>query len=146
MVTSAAPAITRYSASTSSAISNGACCAGATPTVPRTGRRCWCRSSPATVTGGCGDTSAPMPPLPCRRSTRFLRRKASSTPSGCRPIPAAACASCRYRSGTQLLDQPQDLGEQRPRDRHFRKLEGHVPAVAHHLGADLDELVAQRRQ
>ena len=31
MVTSAAPVITRYSASTSSAISNAACCAGATP-------------------------------------------------------------------------------------------------------------------
>ena len=41
-------------------------------------------------------------------------------------------------------DQPQDLGEQSPRNSHFGQLERHITAVAHDLGADLEELVAQR--
>jgi hypothetical protein len=47
---------------------------------------------------------------------------------------------------SQLVDQPQDLGEQPPRVGQGRELERHVPAMTHHLRTDLDELVAQRRQ
>ena len=96
-----APAITRCSASTSSAISNGACCAGATSTAPRTGGRCWRRWLPATGSAGYGATSAPMPPSPRRRSTRFSRPRGSSTPSGCRPTPfcsSESAISCGVRS------------------------------------------------
>ncbi len=46
--TSAAPAITRCSCSTSSAIWSGAPCAPATFTAPTAGGRCWSRWSPGT--------------------------------------------------------------------------------------------------
>ena len=48
--------------------------------------------------------------------------------------------------GRRSIDPAQDLGEQGSRHRHLGQLEHHVAAVAHDPGADLDQLLAQRRQ
>lgn len=58
--------------------SNGASCALATSTAPRTGGRCWRRSSSATGTAGDGVVSAPRPRLPYWRSS-FLDFSARSS-------------------------------------------------------------------
>ena len=42
------------------------------------------------------------------------------------------------------IDAAQDVGEQRSRDRDLGKLEGDIAPVPDRLGADLDQLVAQR--
>jgi hypothetical protein len=46
----------------------------------------------------------------------------------------------------QFRDQAQDIGKEVSRDGDFRHLEGDVAAVAHHLRADLDQLLLQARQ
>ena len=50
------------------------------------------------------------------------------------------------RSWSQSVDQPQDFLEQFPRHRDLGHLEDDVAAMAHDLGADLDELLPQARQ
>ncbi len=52
----------------------------------------------------------------------------------------------RSGSWSQIFDQPQDFPEQVSRHRHLGQLERDVPAMADHLGTDLDELLAQRGQ
>ena len=47
----------------------------------------------------------------------------------------------RNGSSSQIFDQAQDFPEQFPRHRHLGQLEGDVAAVAHDLGADLDQLL-----
>ena len=49
----------------------------------------------------------------------------------------------RSGSWSQIIDQAQDFSEQSPRHRHLGHLERDVPAMADHLGADLDQLHAQ---
>ena len=46
----------------------------------------------------------------------------------------------------QFRDEPQNLLEHLPWDGDLGHLEHDVAAVAHHLGADLDQLVLQTRQ
>src|SRR5262249_47246476 len=60
--------------------------------------------------------------------------------------PAQSERSSRARRRPQPTDPPQDRREQRPRHRHLRQLERHHPRVMHDLRADLDQLLAQRRQ
>jgi hypothetical protein len=54
--------------------------------------------------------------------------------------------SCRRGPWSQAVDEAQDFREQPPWIRHLGKLERDVPTVPDHLGADLDQLLAQRRQ
>ena len=54
--------------------------------------------------------------------------------------------SWRQRSRQQLTDPPQDLGQQGFRDSDLRQLESDIAAMAHDLGADLDQLLPQRGQ
>ncbi len=54
--------------------------------------------------------------------------------------------SWRQRGRPQPIDEAEDFLEQLPRHRHLGQLERDVPAVADHLGADLHELLAQRRE
>ncbi len=51
--------------------------------------------------------------------------------------------SWRQRGWPQPVNQAQDLGEQRSWDGNLRHLESDVATVAHDIGPDLDELVAQ---
>jgi len=44
------------------------------------------------------------------------------------------------------IDAEQDVGEQRQWNRRLGKLKGDVPTVPDHLGAELDQLFAQRGQ
>jgi hypothetical protein len=46
----------------------------------------------------------------------------------------------------QVVDPAQEVGEQRPWHRHLGQLEDDVAAVAYDPGADLDQLLAQRRE
>jgi len=63
---------------------------------------------------------------------------------------AAACSSalpsCWDRFRSEPVDAAQDVGEQIAGDRDFGQLERDIAPVAHHLRADLDQLLAQRRQ
>ncbi len=52
--------------------------------------------------------------------------------------------SWRQRGWPQPVDQMKYLGEQRSWDGDLRHLESDVAAMAHDLGTDLDELLAQR--
>ena len=52
----------------------------------------------------------------------------------------------RNGSSSQLINQAQDFPEQFPRHRHLGQLERDVLPVADHLGVDLHELLAQRRE
>ena len=97
---SPAPAITRCSCSTSSAIWNAVRCAPATSTAPTAGTTCSSRSWPATGARSHASISAPTRPSPTPRSTSFWRPRGSSTRSGCRPT-----GSCRSRIG-YLLKRP----------------------------------------
>jgi len=55
--------------------------------------------------------------------------------------------SRRYRWGRpQVCNHSQSFREQSPWNRDLGKLERNVPTVPHDLGADLDQLVAQRRE
>jgi hypothetical protein len=54
--------------------------------------------------------------------------------------------SSENRQPLITFDHAQDLGEQRPRNANLGQLEREAPTVAHPLGADLDQLVAQRCQ
>ncbi len=92
--TSTAPATTRCSCSTSSAIWNAARCVPATSTAPTAGRTCWSRSWPAIGARSRASTSAPTPPSPIPEVYEYPgSRGRSSTRSGCRPT-----ASCRRGS------------------------------------------------
>jgi hypothetical protein len=67
--------------------------------------------------------------------------------SGSTPLPSARDERpSGVRHHSQPTDPSQERREQLARDRHFRQLERHRPRVMHHLGADLDPLLAQRRQ
>ncbi len=57
-----------------------------------------------------------------------------------RPLP------WRQRGWPQPVNQAQDPGEQGPCDGDLRELEGDVVAMSRDLHADLDQLLAQRRQ
>ncbi len=50
------------------------------------------------------------------------------------------------RSGSwpQIINQAQDFPEQLPRHRHLGHLERDVATMADHVGADLDQLFAER--
>ncbi len=52
--------------------------------------------------------------------------------------------SWRQRSRLQPVNQAQDLSEQSSGDSDLRELECDVAAMSHHLGAGLDQLLAQR--
>ncbi len=54
--------------------------------------------------------------------------------------------SWRQRRWPQPVNEAQDLGEQRSWDGDLRHLESDIAAVAHDLGADLDQLLAQGGQ
>ncbi len=54
--------------------------------------------------------------------------------------------SWRQRGWLQPANQAQDLSEQGSCDGDFGKLERDVPAMADHLGTDLDQLLPQRGQ
>ena len=84
-VTSAAPAITRFSFSISSATWSGAPCGPATCIAPTAGATCWSRLSPGIGIGSCGATSEGMPPSPHRTSMSSWKPKATPTPSVSRP-------------------------------------------------------------
>ncbi len=64
---------------------------------------------------------------------------AIQTHLSCRFLLAIDCLSLR-RSGpsSQIINQAQDFPEQFPRHRHLGQLERDVPAMADHLGTDLD--------
>jgi hypothetical protein len=69
------------------------------------------------------------------------------------PRPSVAidcCSRCSCwdwrRPWPQFGDQPQDLGEQRPRHGDLGHLEGDIAAVADDLRADLDQLLFQAGQ
>ena len=79
---SAAPAITRFSCSISSAIWSGAAFVPATCTAPTSGAMCWNRWSLVTPTGHSGVTSVATPPSPHPKSTSFSKPRTSATPSG----------------------------------------------------------------
>ena len=58
-----------------------------------------------------------------------------------------ACSRRRWRwLRPQFGDQPQDLGEQHPRNGDLGHLEGDIAAVADELRADLDQLLPQAGQ
>ncbi len=65
----------------------------------------------------------------------------------CRFLPAVDFPGLR-RSGSwsQIINQAQDFPEQFPRHGNLGQLERDVPAMAHDLGADLDQLVPERSQ
>ncbi len=50
----------------------------------------------------------------------------------------------RSGSSSQFIDLPQDFPKQVPGHRHLGQLDRDVPAMADHLGTDLDELFASR--
>ena len=52
----------------------------------------------------------------------------------------------RSGSWSQIINQAQDFPEQILWHRHLGQLERDVPAMADHLGADLDQFLPQRRQ
>ncbi len=52
----------------------------------------------------------------------------------------------RSGSWSLIIDQAQDFPEQLPRHRNLRQLESDIATVADDLGANLDELVAERSQ
>ncbi len=54
--------------------------------------------------------------------------------------------SWRQRRWPQPVNEAQDLSEQRSWDGDLRQLESDIAAVAHDLGADLDQLLAQGGQ
>ena len=91
--TSAAPAITRCSYSTSSAPWSVARCDPATCTAPTDGVMSWHRWSNVTRNEPSASTSAVMRPSPHRRSTTTSKPKACSTPSGCPPTRCCKRAS-----------------------------------------------------
>ena len=88
--TSAAPAITRCSCSTSSATWSAARCGPATSTAPRAGGTCWSRWSRAIGARSRASTSAPMRPSPSPRSTSFWKPRADQVrdPAAGQPGPA----------------------------------------------------------
>ncbi len=51
----------------------------------------------------------------------------------------------RSRSSSQFIDPPQDFPKQVPGHGDFGQLERDVATVAHDLGPDLDQLLAQAR-
>jgi hypothetical protein len=60
---------------------------------------------------------------------------------------ASNASRCRgERRPAQFGDQPQDVGEQGPRNRDLGHLEGDVAPVADDLRTDLDQLFLQARQ
>ena len=70
----------------------------------------------------------------------FASKRTSSVVCPSYPLPATS----RWRGRRpQPGDQRQDVGEQLPRHRHLRHVEGDVAAVADDLGTDLDQLLAQ---
>ena len=54
--------------------------------------------------------------------------------------------SWRQRGRPQLVDPPQDLGEEVSGDGDLCELEGDAAAMAHDLGTDLDQLLPESRQ
>ena len=84
-VTSAAPAITRFSCSISSATWSGAVYGLATCIAPTAGATCWSRLSPGIGIGSCGATSVAMPPSPHRTCMSSWKPKATPTPSVSKP-------------------------------------------------------------
>ncbi len=54
--------------------------------------------------------------------------------------------SWRQRNRPQPANQAQDLGEQSSGDSDLCELKGDIAAMSHDLGADLDELLPERRQ
>ncbi len=50
----------------------------------------------------------------------------------------------RTWTSSEIIDQAQDIPEQRPRRRHPGQLERDVPTMADNFGPDLDQLLAQR--
>ncbi len=52
--------------------------------------------------------------------------------------------SWRQRGQPQPIDEAKDFSEQLPQHRHLGRLERDVATVAHDLGPDLDQLLAQR--
>ena len=101
---SAAPVTIRCSASTSSAILNGAPCVPATCIAPMAGARCWSRSSTDTENGSCGTTFVPMPPSPRRRCTSSWRLRASCMRSAFLPI--ECCGNTLREYIAHLLTRP----------------------------------------
>jgi len=79
-----------------------------------------------------------------------VRRSALSASRHAYPLVIARirppCPSCRRGWRPQPGDQGQDFGEHLSRHRDLGQLDGHVAAVAHHLCADLDQLLAQAGQ
>ena len=51
-----------------------------------------------------------------------------------------------HRGRPQPIDEAEDFSEQLPRHRNLRQLESDVPAVAHDLGTNLDQLLPERGQ
>src|SRR5512132_3693121 len=100
---------------------------------------CACGGSTLTIPGAPSETTSSGSPRPRAR----MSWKNAMTVSASSLEPAIRCS--RTLAPLEAVDQPQDLGEQRPRNGHFGQLESDVPAVAHDLAADLDELIAQRR-
>ncbi len=49
--------------------------------------------------------------------------------------------SWRQRSRTQPIDEAEDFPKQLPRHRNLGQLESDIAAVAHDLGANLDQLL-----
>ncbi len=54
--------------------------------------------------------------------------------------------SWRQRGLSQPIDEAEDFSEQLPRHGNLRHLESDIPAVAHDLGANLDQLLPERGQ
>jgi len=94
-VTSAAPATTHCSYSTSSAIWSGARCGQATCTRPTAGARYWNQSCRATGARRRGYIFEATRPSPTRGYTNSSKLKASATRSGFQPT-----GSCRKRLDT----------------------------------------------
>jgi hypothetical protein len=59
-------------------------------------------------------------------------------------FPGSCCERRRLRP--EPVDPAQDLDEQGARHRHLGQLEHDVATMAHDPGADLDQLLAQRRE
>lgn len=84
--------------------------------------------------------------LPKRTRLREDGRSANAE----RPAPAGSTpqrwqwTSYRCRLRPQAVDQSQGFREQPPWDRDLGKRESDVPTMANDLGADLDQLLAQR--
>src|SRR5262249_13464182 len=88
-----------------------------------------------------------LQPLPRHGHGEIAPPGAPRTPGdGFRTRFAVRPTSTRGAGRAQAGDPLEDPGEPLPRDGDFRQLEDDVLRVRHHLGADLDQLLPQRRE